>query len=289
MTSERLRFEVIMACHNRRELTVRAIELAQAAADHAAIEISFTVFDDGSADGTAEALSGMPHTIRVIHGDGTAYWARSMAVAETVVLASSEQSMDEFIVWLNDDVALDRTAFAILRQTIDSNPGAVIVGAMRDPSTGAVTYSGMRRKGLHPLSFGMVRPSNAPQPVETFNGNLVVVPTRLARALGGIDGGFSHALADIDYGLRSQRLGVPVILAPGTIGTCPRNPTSHRRSVREEWRAFTGLKGGGNYPSLRRILSRSNRYSWLLVIAATYGLWWARRAAWTRASNEPRR
>jgi GT2 family glycosyltransferase len=274
-----VKFSVIMACHNRKALTLRAIERAQVAADGAVIKIAFTVFDDGSTDGTSEALSAMPHTIRVLHGDGTAYWARSMALAETAALESGGRSPNEFIVWLNDDVILDKTAFLALRQTIDQNPDTVIVGAMRDPSTGALTYSGMRRNGLHPLNFGMILPSKEAQPVETFNGNLVVVPVPVARLLGGIDGYFSHAFADIDYGLRCDRVGISVLLAPGTLGMCRRNPISSRRTAREDWRAFTGRKGGGNFRSLRRILRKSNSRSWLLVVAASYGLWWARRVA----------
>lgn len=282
-----MKFSVIMACHNRKALTVRAIERSQIAADRAAIEISFTVFDDGSEDGTAEAVSAMPQKIRLLEGDGTAYWARGMALAEAAALESSAQSLDEFIVWLNDDVALDPAAFLELRPTIAQNPGAVIVGAMRDPSTGTLTYSGMRRSGLHPLSFGMVSAREEPQPVETFNGNLVVVPIAVARLLSGIDGDFSHALADIDYGLRCERVGVSVILAPGTHGTCARNPTPFRRTAREDWRAFTGPKGGGNFRSLKRILSKSNRRSWLLLVTASYVLWWVRRAAPSRCRQSP--
>jgi GT2 family glycosyltransferase len=268
---------VIMACHDRRVLTVRAVELAQAAAEEAAIDISFTIFDDGSVDGTAEALSAMPHAIRVLHGDGNAYWARSMAVAEAAVLGAVAQSSDEFILWLNDDVELDPGSLAIVKEMIDKNPGAVVVGGTRDAVSGDVTYSGMARRGLHPLGFGLVPPNEPPQFVETFNGNFVVVPVAVARLLGGIDGGFSHALADVDYGLRCGRVGVPIVLAPETIGVCARNPPSTRRALHLDWLAFTGTKGGGNYLSLRRILRKSNPHSWLAVVGATYALWWARR------------
>jgi GT2 family glycosyltransferase len=274
--SDPMTFSVIMACHNRSALTVRAIERAQAAADHAAIEITFTVFDDGSTDGTAVALSALSSATTVLHGDGTMFWARSMALAEKAVLATAQKSGD-FVVWLNDDVTVDLTAFQLLRQTIDQHPGSVVVSAMREPSTGVLTYSGLRRDGRHPLSYGLVPASQASQRVETFNGNLVVVPVQVARRLRGIDGGFSHAFADVDYGLRCGRAGVPVILAPGTQGTCAHDPAPARGTAREDWRSFTGPKGGGNYRSVRRILRRSNRLTWPLVVAATYGLWWGRR------------
>jgi GT2 family glycosyltransferase len=266
---------VIIACHNRKALTVRCIERAQIAADNAGAKVSFTVFDDGSTDGTAEAISTLPISLRILTGDGSAYWANSMAQAETSALSSASGS-DDFIVWLNDDVAVDDEAFLSLLETARKAPCSVIVGAMRDPATDVVTYSGMRRTGIHPLSFTMITPSCHIQPIEAFNGNLVLVPVSVAKSLGGIDGGFSHALADIDYGLRCQRAGIPVALAPGTFGTCPRNPPIIPGTLFQDWARFVGPKGGGNFKSLRRILGKGQRNSWLVFISSTYILWWIR-------------
>jgi GT2 family glycosyltransferase len=278
-----VKLSVIMACHNRRELTLRCIRTAHAAALFAGADISFTLFNDGSTDGTSEALDALDIPIRVLHGDGAAFWARGMAIAEEVVLASSSGHADELIVWLNDDVVVDEGAFATLSATLKSFPGSVVVGAMRDAESGQTTYSGMRRAGLHPLRFELVPPTSEAQHVEVFNGNLVVIPIALAKALGGIDGGFSHALADIDYGLRCSRANVPVLLAPSTYGTCSRNVPSQSGRISHDWAAFVGPKGGGNYSSLQRILRKSHPVSWPIIIATTYGLWWAR-----RVSNRPR-
>lgn len=272
-----LNLSIIIACHNRRELTVRCIEKAKAAADYAGAKASFTVFDDGSTDGSADAIARLPVSARILTGDGSAYWARSMAFAETSVLGDASVPENGLIVWLNDDVELDVRAFAALAETVERAPGSVVVGAMRDPLSGETTYSGMRKTGFHPLKFDLVPATGCMQSVDTFNGNLVLVPVGVARQLCGIDGGFSHALADIDYGLRCGRLGTPVILAPATYGTCPRNELPRPRSIRSDWRAFVGPKGGGNFASLVRILRRTNRRGWPVVIAATYGLWWARR------------
>lgn len=274
-----MKLSVIMACHNRRELTLECVRSAQSAAVFAGVDISFTLFDDGSTDGTSQTLSALDLPLRILSGDGSAFWARSMALAEEAVLADANGLTDEFIVWLNDDVALDQSAFSALSSTLQAHPGSVVVGAMRDPESGKTTYSGMRKAGLHPLRFDLVLPTEVPQHVEVFNGNLVVVPLAVAKTIGGIDGGFSHALADIDYGLRCGRAQVPVVLAPSTYGTCSRNEPSLSRGVRNDWAAFVGPKGGGNYSSLRRILRKSHQVSWPMIIAVTYGLWWVRRGS----------
>lgn len=280
-----MRFSAIIACHNRRELTVRAIERAQRSADRAGIAIDFTVFDDGSSDRTAEAITALPSAVTVIAGDGSAYWAKSMSTAEAHVL-SRPHAPGEYIVWLNDDVALDEDALERMAPTLHASPGAVIVGAVREPS-GATSYSGMRRRGLHPLGFELVEPGDTTQPIDTFNGNLVFVPIAIAQRIGGLDGGFSHALADIDFGLRCNRAGIPVVLAASSFGVCPRNPTPGPKPMLQEWRGFVGPKGGGNIRSLKRVLQKSNPVTWPAFIGVSLALWWIRRLVPRRQTEQP--
>ena len=279
-----MKLHVILACHNRRELTVRAITSTIAAASAAGVFVDFTVFDDGSTDGTDAALKSVRARVSMLRGDGSAYWAKSMAAAESAVLARSDvgDGPNEWIVWLNDDVLVDKTALLRFSKYLESSPAsrppeAVVVGAMRDPHTSEVTYGGLAKIGRHPLGLAQVNPGVVPVRIDTFNGNLVAVPVHIARVVGGIDGGFAHAFADIDYGFRCQRLGIDVVLAPGTYGSCPRNIPPLRGSILGDWQAFTGAKGGGNFPSLRLILRKSNPRTWWAVIIVSYGLWLTRR------------
>lgn len=267
---------VLLACHNRAHLTVQSLEGMFASAKSAGVDVSFTVFDDGSTDGTAGLVSGLPVDLTLIRGDGSAFWARSMATAEKALMETLVPDRASYVVWLNDDVILDDDAVARLADCVLKQPGSVVVGAIRSPGSAFVSYSGLRRRGPHPLRFDRVEAADVIQGVDTFNGNLVVVPAAVAIRMGGIDGGFSHGLADIDYGLRCARMGLRIVQAPGTFGTCPRNPSPPRTTLFGEWIRFTGPKGGGNYGSLRRILRRSNKYSWWLYIEFTYILWWVR-------------
>lgn len=267
--------KVLIACHNRRDLTLRCVKSAVRAAEHAGAAISFFVYDDGSSDGTAEALKSADIALDLQRGDGQAFWARSMAAAEQRALSSSTAGCeDEYLLWLNDDVVLDREAVERLC-TGASNGPCVVVGATMDPESGELSYSGLIRRGLHPLSFEMVKPNpERYQAVDTFNGNVVLVPTSVAKKLGGIDGTFSHAFADIDYGLRCGRAGVPVLLVPEVVGHCHRDPRAAPSTMRARWRSFVGVKGGGNFGSLTRILRKSHRASWPGIVAVTYATWW---------------
>lgn len=237
-------------------------------------EFDLTIFDDGSADGTSDKIRSQFPTTEIYQGDGSAYWAKGMATAEQIVLSRPTVQDDDYLVWLNDDVQLDADAVDRLIKWVEAKPESVLVGAVRDSHTGELTYSGLQGSGPHPLSFARVPPSASEViSVDTFNGNLVVVPVRIARDLGGIDGDFSHAFADIDYGLRARTAGIPVWLAPGTFGTCSLNAVPLRGSLHGDWKRFTGPKGGGNLPSIVRLLRRVAPTTWPFYVASTYALW----------------
>lgn len=272
-----MNLNVLLACHNRKQLTLNCLDRLMVAAVAASARTKIVVFDDGSTDGTDEAIQRLYPAVKIVKGSGSAFWAAGMATAEAEILNMETLDDSEYLLWLNDDVCLDPDALIRLNDSAMLHPNSIIIGAMRDPGSGLITYSGLAREKWHPLSFKRVLPQSVSSvAVETFNGNLVLVPARVARKLGGIDGSFAHAFADIDYGLRARRAGISISLAPGTFGTCPTNPLPERAGMFAEWRKFVGIKGGGNPSSLVRILRRNAPLTWPLFLASTYALWWLR-------------
>ncbi|WP_062071304.1 glycosyltransferase family 2 protein [Demequina sediminicola] len=265
--------EVLIACHNRKELTVRAVERVRATAP---VRTHITVVDDGSTDGTADALASIAGPdLTVLTGDGSLFWAASMAWAEKTVLYR-RSDRDFSLVWLNDDVRLDADALSRLVSVSAENPHSIVIGPMRDPDSSELTYGGFATAGIHPLRFDLIPWSSHQQHADTLNGNLVLIPATAADRIGPIDGEFAHALADIDYGLRARRLGIHVVVAPGTLGTCARNPAPPREPLLTAWRRFLSPKGGGNPASAARVLKKDRPGTWPLWWASTYVTWWLR-------------
>ncbi len=148
------------------------------------------------------------------------------------------------------------------------------MGAVRDPITGLLTYSGFRRRGRHPLQMDLVVPADEPVEVETFNGNVVLVPRSVARKIGPIDGALVHSAADFDYGLRAGEAGLMNSLTPGTVGTCARNTNPSPwldRSIPPGQRLRLLLGPKGLPPRARaRYLSRHGGPFWFLFWLASY-------------------
>ena len=282
---------VLVACHNRRAKTLACLTSLQA--QTARVRLAPIVFDDGSQDGTADAVQALMPETTLIAGNGHAYWAGGMRQAFDHALAGDP----DFVLWLNDDVVLAPDALARLIATHDGlvAEGQVLTlvgGALADPRSRRTSYHGViRTSRWHPLRFGRCEPdAAAPRRCDTLHGNVVLVPRATARAVGSIGAAYRHTLGDLDYGLRVARAGGWVGLAPGHLGWCSLNEGGVRwfnadLALRARWRlvgtplgfplrpwlAFVRAHGGPLWPLLLPL-----PYWRLLVpkrIAAAVGRW----------------
>lgn len=266
-----MRVVALLTCHNRRDLTVRCLRsYFSQNLDRRGIALEAVVVDDGSVDGTAEAVRERFAAARVLAGDGTLFWARGMRAAEAEALREAP----DFLLWLNDDVWLDPTAVERLLETAAACGDAVVVGALRDPDSGSLTYSGVVLSRWHPLRVRLVHPGDRPVEADTFNGNVVLVPRAVYERVGPIDVGFTHGQADFDYGLRARELGFRVVVAPGSVGRCRRGGTAGTfydasLPLRRRWELMqspTGLP----MKTHARYLRRHGGRLWPLFWAAPY-------------------
>ncbi len=241
-----MRIAVIMACFNRRDATVRSIASVLAETrEHRKIDVH--VLDDGSTDGTPEALRSSGPCVKIAEGDGSFYWTRGMATAFAQALAADY----DFYLWLNDDVALDAGFLDRLLDTHDTMRGrsgkpALVVGSCRS-ADGTTTYGGMRLAARRlTLRTQLIEPGEAPVACETLNGNCVLIPRAVTDRIGNLDAKFFHNYGDIDYGLRAGAAGCGNWIAPGTIGICEKNARKERvgrlwteGTLRQRWAELT--------------------------------------------------
>lgn len=73
---------VLLASHNRRDSTIRALKnLYQQQGVGRNFELSAVLVDDGSTDGMAEEVKRQLPVIKVVHGDGDLFWCGGMCLA----------------------------------------------------------------------------------------------------------------------------------------------------------------------------------------------------------------
>jgi GT2 family glycosyltransferase len=245
-----LRIAVSITCFNRKELTLAALERLFAQEFRSSESLSVYLVDDGSTDGTAEAVTGMFPQVDVLRGDGSLFWNGGMRKA----LEAAMQVGYDYYLWLNDDGILYSDAIERLISCAEEyrqrDVPAIITGTMVSPTTGERTYGGQAKRieGLK-VHFDAVHPDPL-RPIEcsTMNGNLVLVPDVVARRLVNLDPIFRHQIGDVDYGLRAAQAGFRVVTAPGTHGVCSdnsRDGTWRDGSIplKSRWRQIMSPKG----------------------------------------------
>lgn len=240
---EKPRIAVLIAAHNRRDLTLRALQTLRDQED--CFTLQLVLFDDGSTDETASAVEAYWPDAVILHGDGSAYWNGGMHAAWQHAL----KLQPDGYLWLNDDVRLDNDALSRLAAIWHDMGGAdkafIAVGATRDEG-GLLSYGGQRRVASpFSLKFAKLPISQSCQKADTFNGNIVLISRETVARIGVNDPSYMHSLGDIDYGLRATNAGIDVVVAPYTFGICnPNSPFSiDGHTLMERWKKFTSFRG----------------------------------------------
>ena len=224
----------LLTCFNRREKTLECLRALAGSSGLQPVELRAVLVDDGSTDGTAQAVRTEFPWVDVVTSEGSLFWCRGMHLAFDTALRTG---FDHYL-WLNDDTTLHADAVARLLACEASlrcrtDAPVIVIGSTVDPLSGACTYSGERRPSRwQPSHVERVVPASVPQRCDTLTGNIVLIPSRAAQLVGNLDNRFEHAMGDTDYGLRARSLGVELWVDSGVHGGCAHNSVAgDRKSV----------------------------------------------------------
>jgi GT2 family glycosyltransferase len=255
------------------------------------IRLSVFLVDDGSSDGTTDAVRTLAPTVQIIQGNGQLFWAGGMRLGIAAAMAADV----DLILWLNDDTILFPGALAALLATwagmsAEGTHDVIVVGSTQALETGAPSYGGVRRIGrFNRARTELIAPSATDAlACDSMNGNCVLVPRSAALRLGNIDSAYVHGLGDFDYGFRAMRLGIALVIAPGFLGQCNRNPPLSAAplrilSLRKRWQVLSGPK----VLPVRAWATFCRRHAgplWMLVFVSPY-LKLLLSASWARVSQ----
>jgi GT2 family glycosyltransferase len=229
---------VLLTCFNRCQRTLGCLDALSHQSFESEVNIQIYLVDDGSTDGTSDAVEENFPNVNLIQGSGQLFWTGGMHLA----FSEASQQHHDYYLWLNDDTELYPTALQTLLDTFEQvtekkNGLAIVVGSTQDSKSGKLTYGGvMKGSWLHPCRFNWVTPTQKPQACDTLNGNCVLLPHQVVTLVGKLDTNFRHYIADFDYGLRAKKKGCAVWAAPGYVGTCEYNdPKLHSQTSKSDF------------------------------------------------------
>jgi GT2 family glycosyltransferase len=172
--------------------------------------------DDGSTDGTLEAVAAEFPQIRAIRGDGSLFYAQGMNRAIEAALADKPR----FLLLINDDSSFARDFLTELIDTAVSHPRSV-VGALLlredlpervyqcdprwDPSRGDCIWPEYRYGRNVPLQAWAVL---------TLAGNCVLVPRAAVETQGLMDAKRFPQYGDVEFMTRLRQAGWTLLVEP---------------------------------------------------------------------------
>lgn len=192
---------IIIPVHNRKETTLACLRRLAANGDLAACEI--LVVDDGSSDGTAEAIAREYAGVRLLRGDGNWWWTGAIARGSAQAFAAGAP----LAIWLNDDCLPQAGALRTLQSFVECEPRSIAAPVALDGRSHqpvATAFHG--RTDLPPPSDGKIREAGG------LSGYCMAVGRAVWEELGGPDAvRFPHYYGETAYTLRARAAGMRVV------------------------------------------------------------------------------
>lgn len=220
-----MKITVVLTCFNRKEKTLECVE--RLVNGNKTIDFRFVIVDDGSTDGTEEALKSCEYVslLDVLKTEGNCYYSGGMHRGMKHILNKAEKA--DYLLMVNDDVKFYDGSIEQLVQQSAKKDNAVIVGATCDDG-GQQTYGAVLYHGGFSVRYrAVMKEENVP--CDTFNANCVLIPYSLFEKAGAMDENYVHSLGDFDYGLSLKRNKAKIYSSENFVGVCNRN------SVKGTW------------------------------------------------------
>jgi GT2 family glycosyltransferase len=226
-----VRIEVVTPVHNRKELTLRCLE-SLGHADLSGIDLHVIVVDDGSTDGTAEALAEQHPDVTVIKGDGNLWYTAGTNVG----LKAALERQPDYILAINNDSEFDPLFLQHMLSTATSNPKTVVGGVLvswddrkrvfQVAPKWNVWWGGMRHWVKQSLD---TLPEKAWE-VELIVGNCVLFPAEAVRQVGLMDAKHLPQYGDAEYTPRMRKAGWRLMVDPRARVYCKPNDVPEKIS-----------------------------------------------------------
>ena len=209
---------VLTAVHNRCETTCTFLN--DIFDQHIDETLRIVVVDDGSTDGTGGMLREHAQqtpanvTLSVVDGDGSWWWAKSMARA--VDAAREHIAEDDVVIFMNDDIRVPTSTVAELAHLTRSH-GCIARAALRQvdaPETVLDRGSVLEERTLSVIPLSTEQSVGGLTSVDVAPGRTVAYPGAIfTRGLNIDHARLPHHLADLEFSIRASREGFPIQLA----------------------------------------------------------------------------
>jgi len=219
------RVAIVMPVYNRREIVLQCLRSLRRV-DSTGLEIRIFIVDDGSTDGTSDAVKRDFPEVELIAGDGTLHYA---AGTNRGIEAAMDWGAD-FVVTQNDDAVYHDQYLQRLIRTANANPRSIVGGLLllwNEPHKVfqvAPKWKTFQGGWIFPEDLTAFNVGKEPFEVECIVGNCVIFPAEAIRECGLMDEvKFPHGWGDAQYLARFRRAKWKLLVDPTVYVWCEPN------------------------------------------------------------------
>ncbi len=168
---------IIIPIHNRNQITIACLQNLNTSGDLQKYHV--LVIDDGSTDGTAEAIRSRYPMVEILTGDGNLWWTGAIALG----MKYAYERDAEFLIWLNDDCQLSSGTIDNLVSFAREHQGAIVGCQGVEPENPEKIVFGGKIKTWQGYRF--IHPAaNMVVPCDLLSGNIVCLPRTVVDRIG---------------------------------------------------------------------------------------------------------
>lgn len=227
------KIEIVTPVHNRREETLQCLK-SLTRIDKTGLQVHIIIVDDGSTDGTAEAVARNFPEVEIVKGNGELWYTAGTNRGIEVALRHDP----DYILAINNDSIFDEKCILNMVECAEKHPRSVIGPLLLDWTTPHAVFQvapqwELFRGGYrHWFRQTVWTIPNGPWEVELIVGNCVLYPAAAVREVGLMDEKHLPQYGDAEYTPRMRRAGWHLIIEPRARTFCkPNDPASGFRRL----------------------------------------------------------
>lgn len=224
MSGKIIKVGVTFPVHNRREITLQCLR-SLSKINRENLDIHIVVVDDGSSDGTTEAIEKEFPEVEVVQGDGNLWFTEGTNVGVRALL---KRDLD-YVLTMNDDQVFDSGFLQYMIETAETNPRSVVGSLLLlwdtphklfQVSPEWKTFYGGWHHSIHQTIWTI--PDKAWK-VDLIVGNCVLFPKAAIDECGLMNSKKYPNFGDAEYTPRLKRNGWTLLIEPRARVFCQPN------------------------------------------------------------------